>query len=187
MGTPWRGLGLVEGVLFKRGKSGSRHLRAWTQWRKNDYVNNAIIEKTLNKFVQRPKYTERILPRNRGREKGNVDWRIIIEKRNKLESSNSGSVKIAPKKKRNESVKKYARDLKNQRQQQHRANFRKYYQNHRVKILARQRQYRAKRVWTKRMNQFEPLHALAEICNREWLQMAIGMCSGVDSDKSMTG
>ena len=72
-------------------------------------------------------------------------------------------------------------------QQHHRANFRKYYQNNRVQILARQRQYRAKRVWTKRLSQFEPLHALAEICNREWLQTTIGMCSGVDSNNSRTG
>ena len=173
--------------LDKRGQEGFTPLRTWNPWRKNEYVNNAITERTLNKFVPRPKCTERILPRNRGREKGNVDWRITIKKRKKLESSDSGSGKIAPKKKRNESAKKHGKNLKTQRQQQQRDHFKKYYQKHRVQILDRQRQYRAKKVWKKRLSQFEPLHVLADFCNREWLQTAIGMCSGGNSNTLASG
>lgn len=54
---------------------------------------------------------------------------------------------------------------------------RAYYQTHSQTILNRQRQYRQRQRWTKKLNQFEPLHALAEICNQEWLRTNLGMCS----------
>ena len=73
--------------LFKRGPRVVHAIENMESVEKNEYVNNAIAERTSRKFVKRPKYTERILPRNRGSENGNVDWRITIEKRNKLESS----------------------------------------------------------------------------------------------------
>ena len=57
---------------------------------------------------------------------------------------------------------------------------RAYYRNHSQEILRRQREYKQQRK-ARRMEQWEPLHALAEICQQEWNGMFSGPCSNAST------